>query len=80
MKEIYIKVIFDTVNIYVGLALYKAGATLAGDSDWKESDSVIADELTLARNTGLVDGFMLYRYESMVSKKAEMTNLLEILD
>ncbi len=70
----------DTVNIYVGLALYKAGAKLDGDSDWVESDSVIADELTLARQTGLVDGFMLYRYENMLSKKKEMANLIEILE
>lgn len=70
----------NTVNIYVGLALYKAGATLEGDPDWKQSTSVIADELLLARKTGLVDGFMLYRYESLVSKKAEMANLIKILD
>lgn len=69
----------DTVNIYVGLAVYKAGATLTGDPDWKESDSVIADELILARETGLVDGFMLYRYESIISKKKEMTNLIQLL-
>ena len=70
----------DTVNIYVGLALYKAGAKLDGDSDWKKSNSVIADEVLLARETGLVDGFMLYRYESMLSKKKEMANLLDILE
>ena len=70
----------DTVNIYVGLALYKAGAKLDGDSDWKKSNSVIADELLLSRETGLVDGFMLYRYESMLTKKKEMANLLEILE
>lgn len=70
----------DTVNIYVGLALYKAGAKLDGDSDWKKSDSVIADEVILARETGLVDGFMLYRYDSMISKKKEMANLIDILE
>lgn len=69
----------ETVNIYAGLAVYKCGADLAGDSDWKKSNSVIADEVTIARETGLTDGFMLYRYESLLSKKKEMANLMKIL-
>lgn len=70
----------DTVNVYAGLAVYKAGAKLTGDPDWEKSDSVIADEVTIARETGLTDGFMLYRYESLLSKKKEMENLMKILE
>lgn len=58
------------VRLYVGLALYKAG--LADDSyagegrgEWAQHSDILSRQLTVARNTGQVDGFVLFRYHHL---------------
>ncbi len=78
----------DTVNLYTGLAVYRAGISkkeaknLYGtDIEWGTSRTVIKRQVEAGRNSKIVDGFVLYRYDNVVSKKAkeEMNNLLKIL-
>lgn len=77
----------DTVNLYVGLAAYRAGiskteASSISDPEWATSKTVLKRQVTEGRNSGIVDGFMLYRYDFIVASKAssEMKNLLKILE
>ncbi len=78
----------DTVNLYVGLAVYRAGISEStavntyGDIGWSTSDTVLKRQVLYGRNTGMVDGYMLFRYDFMVGKtaKTEMKNLVSILN
>lgn len=77
----------DTVNLYVGLAAYRAGiskteASSIGDSEWATSKTVLKRQVLEGRESGIVDGFVLFRYDFTVGKKAEkeMKNLVSILD
>ena len=79
----------DTVNLYVGLAVYRAGiskkeaeALYTPDLEWATSTTVLKRQVEAGRNSKIVDGFALYRYDNIVSEKAkkEMGNLLGILD
>ena len=78
----------DTVNLYVGLAVYRAGiskkeaeALYTPDLEWATSTTVLKRQVEAGRNSKIVDGFSLYRYGNIVSEKAkkEMGNLLGIL-
>jgi len=78
----------DTVNLYVGLAVYRAGISektavnTYGDIEWSQSNTVLKRQVLYGRNTGMVDGYMLFRYDFMVGKtaKTEMENLISILN
>ena len=79
----------NTVNLYVGLAVHRAGiskkeaqALYVPDLEWSTSETILKRQVELARKSKMVDGFALYRYDNIVSKKAskEMKNLLKILD
>lgn len=77
----------DTVNLYVGLAAYRAGiskseASSIGDPEWATSKTVLKRQVLEGRNSGIVDGFILFRYDFTIGKKAatEMKNLVSILD
>ena len=78
----------DTVNLYVGLAVYRSGISKTtaqntyGDIGWSQSRTVLKRQVLYGRNTGMVDGYMLFRYDSMIGKtaKTEMKNLISILD
>lgn len=75
----------DTVNIYAGIAVYKAGISKkeAGiDIGWATQNDVLKREIEYGRSTGKVDGYMFFRYEHMISSKTkkEMDNLLSILN
>ena len=56
------------VKFYVGVAAYKAGLKTEGKA-WKNSAYVLRDMIRYARKTENVDGFILYRYEYLISKK-----------
>lgn len=78
----------DTVNLYVGLAVYRAGISektaknTYGDMGWALSDYVLKRQVIYGRNTGMVDGYMLFRYDFMIGKtaKTEMKHLISILE
>ncbi|MFV0342999.1 MAG: glycoside hydrolase family 10 protein [Anaerocolumna sp.] len=69
----------STVKVYVGIANYRAGSTL--EADWKNDVDVLRNQVTYARDTGLVDGFMFFRYDFFYNKvtKPGVDRLLEIL-
>ncbi|MDF2803831.1 MAG: hypothetical protein K0S61_3734 [Anaerocolumna sp.] len=69
----------STVKVYVGIANYRAGSTL--EKDWKNDVDVLRKQVEYARNTGLVDGFMFFRYDFFYNKvtKPGTDRLLEIL-
>lgn len=76
-----------TVNLYIGLAAYRAGiskseASSIGDSEWATSNTVLKRQVLAGRESGIVDGFILFRYEQVMGTKAatEMKNLLSILE
>lgn len=78
----------SNVNIYASIAAYKAGISKSeasafspADMQWATSRTNLQRQVTYGRSTGKVDGFMVYRYDNMVSSKAssEMKNLISIL-
>lgn len=76
----------NTINLYVGLAAYRAGisesqAKSYGDISWSQSNTILKRQVQYGRNTGIVDGYMFFRYEQMVASntKKEMDNLISIL-
>lgn len=78
----------SSVSIYASIAAYKAGlskseasALLPADTQWATSRTNLQRQVAYGRSTGKVDGFIIYRYDNMVSSKAssEMKNLIRIL-
>lgn len=73
----------EGVELYIGLALYKADAvdTYAGDghAEWCEHDDIIARQVTMLRASGAADGFALFRYAHLTAADKEMANLKTIL-
>lgn len=78
----------SNVNIYVGIAGYKAGISQreAGiDYGWGVKTDELKSQVEYARETGSVDGYMFYRYDYMVKPRStraseEMQNLISILN
>lgn len=70
----------NTVNMYIGIAVYKGCSN--EDSGWKNNTDVLKTQVEYARETGLVDGFMFYRYESFGKTiiKPEIENLKIVLN
>jgi len=56
------------VKFYVGVAAYKAGLKTEGTA-WYKNAYVLRNMIRYARNTENVDGFILYRYEYLISKE-----------
>lgn len=69
----------STVKVYIGLATYRAGSDL--ESDWKNDPDVLRKQVQYGRDTGLVDGFVFFRYDFFYNKttKPGVDRLLEIL-
>ena len=67
------------VSMYVGIANYRAGSTI--EPQWKE-DTILADMVQYSRDTGLVDGFMFFRYAFFSQKVClpAVNELLPVLD
>lgn len=55
------------VKFYVGIAAYKAGLKTEG-TDWYKNANVLRNMIRQARKTEQVDGFILYRYDYLISK------------
>lgn len=53
------------VSMYVGIANYRAGSNM--EPQWNE-DTILADMVQYSRDTGLVDGFMFFRYDFFYQK------------
>jgi len=76
------------VNVYSSLAVYKAGMSkseanklIPPDKEWAQEDDVLQRQVEYGRESGLVDGFILYRYDNLWSNKtkSEMENLKDIM-
>ncbi|WP_310601495.1 glycoside hydrolase family 10 protein [Anaerosporobacter sp.] len=77
----------ETINMYIGLAAYRAGdsekiAKGYTDVSWSKSDTILKRQVEYGRNTGAVDGYMLFRYESLLVPKAkkEVQNLISLFN
>lgn len=71
----------DSVELYIGLALYKAGSD-SDDGTWQGSDDILAQEVRYARGEEIVaDGFIVYSYEYLnkSATKEEVSNLTDEL-
>ena len=71
----------DKVDLYVGLAGYKAGSD-KDSGTWLESDEILAQEYDIIKNNETVKGFMLYSYSSILddTSQYEMANLKDKLN
>ncbi len=70
----------DNVDLYVGLAGYKAGSD-KDSGTWLESDEILAQEYDIIKNNETVKGFMLYSYSSILddTSQYEIANLKDKL-
>jgi uncharacterized lipoprotein YddW (UPF0748 family) len=68
-----------TVKVYVGIATYRAGSTL--ESDWKNNVNELKEQVEYGRDTGMVDGFIFFRYDFFNNKttKPGVDKLLAIM-
>ena len=71
----------DNVELYVGLAGYKAGSD-KDSGTWLESDEILAQEYDIIKNNETVKGFMLYSYSSILddTSQYEIANLKDKLN
>jgi len=56
------------VKMYIGIAAYKAGLKTEG-TEWYKNSNVLRNMIRYARNTNEVDGFVLFRYDFLISKR-----------
>lgn len=73
------------VDLYIGLAAYRAGISKAeskaiGDTGWSSGRDILKRQVTTARKQKKVKGFVFFRYDNMVSKKVkkEIGNLKKV--
>ena len=59
----------DTVDLYIGLAVYKSGVVDnwagAGKDEWRQNTDLIKRMVESARTQSAYSGFVLYRYDSL---------------
>lgn len=69
------------VKLYVGIAAYKAGIKTE-EAEWYQNPNVLRNMITYARSTNEVDGFILYRYNYLISKRNYVTlqNMMKEFD
>ena len=67
--------------LYIGLALYKAGASLPEDPGWKKHKNNLSKQLDTLRENNC-GGFVIFSYESMFTKagRKEFSNLSKKLN
>lgn len=72
----------EGVNLYVGLAGYKAGSDEYDDGTWSKSNTILSDEYNIMKKYSKVKGFMLYSYASLENNtsKKEVNNLMSKLE
>ena len=71
----------EGVNLYIGLAGYKAG-TDEDEGTWLEYDDILAKEYSIIKTNQKAKGFMIYSYNSLVNEasKNEIQNLVKSLN
>lgn len=71
----------EGVNLYIGLAGYKAG-TDEDEGTWLEYDDILAKEYSIIKTNQKTKGFMIYSYNSLVNEasKNEIQNLVKSLN
>ncbi|GHU79562.1 hypothetical protein FACS1894191_2650 [Clostridia bacterium] len=66
----------DTVELYAGLAVYKAGLTDGyageGKAEWQNNRDLISRMVEYARSLPYYNGFVLYRYDSLFNPEANV--------
>lgn len=69
----------DTVDLYIGLAVYRAGTNV--EAEWKNSSDVLKRQVVYGRGKKEVSGFAFFRYDSFQAStsKKELNNLLPLL-
>lgn len=69
----------DAVDLYIGLAVYRAGTTI--EKEWSTSNTVLKRQVVYGRSVKGVSGFAFYRYDSFQTStsKQEVKNLLPLL-
>lgn len=69
----------DGVELYVGLAGYKANDSVADEGTWLNANDILSKEYRLSKNNKKVSGIMLYSYASLadIDKKDEINNLVK---
>jgi uncharacterized lipoprotein YddW (UPF0748 family) len=67
------------VKMYVGIPIYKSGSN--EETDWKNDADLLKKMVEYGRNTGLVDGYVYFRYDYFYKKVTHqgVDNLLKIL-
>lgn len=72
----------EGVNLYVGLAGYKAGSDEYDDGTWSKSNTILSDEYNIMKKYSKVKGFMLYSYASLENNasKKDVNNLMSKLE
>lgn len=70
----------DSVELYIGLAGYKANDESADDGTWKSSNDILAKEYGIVKNNPKASGIMLYSYTSLTDKNKsdEINNLIKL--
>ncbi len=56
------------VKLYVGVGAYKAGIKTEG-TDWYQNTNVLRNMIRYARKTNQVDGYIIYSYKYLISKR-----------
>lgn len=74
------------VNLYIGLAGYRAGITMKEakavyDTGWAKSNTILKRQVEYARKTKKVDGFCIFSYNTFTRQKAakEVKNLQKVI-
>ncbi len=67
----------STVKMYIGIATYKAGSSL--ESDWKNNANELKEQVEYGRDTGLVDGFIFFRYDYFYNNKTTKSGVDKLL-
>lgn len=70
----------DNIDLYIGLALYKAGSD-ADEGSWQLGDDIISHQIEYTRTSG-TGGFILYSWEYLESEQtaAEVANMEQIIN
>ena len=68
-------------DLYIGIAVYKAGYSNVDSGEWGKKSTILRDQILYGRETGEVDGYMFFRYDSFQNSVAqkEVANLVKVL-
>ncbi len=71
----------SSVDMYIGLALYRSGSNVAGDSGWIEKNYNLRDQVAMLRSAN-ADGYIMFSARFLTSSAArnELNNLKNLLN